>query len=266
MSKWLGWMLGLLFAVEAAAACPRIVSQAPYITDSLRWLGLESCVVGVSRYDTLERPRTGGVLDPDTVAIAALEPTLLLNADWIEKDVWQAAAPRGARAVRMQGFGSMQEIEANLRRLGELAAVPDAEEKAVAFGRDWRRAAQAVHGSGRALVVAGCGGQPYAFGEGTYLRDVFTAAGFRPAGNIKGVHQLSGGKALDDLIGGLQPQWVFLLQSGEPPHHCPTLTPRETTRLVPLDGELFFHPAPVLLKGLARLQAITREHRAGSMP
>lgn len=56
------------------ADCPRIVSQSPYITRVLIWLGLERCIVGVSRYDALDRPKTGGVIDPDADAIALLEP------------------------------------------------------------------------------------------------------------------------------------------------------------------------------------------------
>ncbi len=50
LRRLLGGLLLAVVALPAAAACPRIVSQSPYITRALDWLGLERCIVGVSRY------------------------------------------------------------------------------------------------------------------------------------------------------------------------------------------------------------------------
>ena len=45
--------------------CPRIISQSPYISEMLDYLGMGHCIVGVSRYSKRDLPRTGGILDPD---------------------------------------------------------------------------------------------------------------------------------------------------------------------------------------------------------
>ncbi|MCL2162776.1 MAG: hypothetical protein FWH56_13115, partial [Betaproteobacteria bacterium] len=78
----------LAFSAQAADSspngaqppCPRIVSQSPYLTLALKWLERGDCIVGVSRYDREypALPRTGGVLDPDQAAIAAVRPDLIV--------------------------------------------------------------------------------------------------------------------------------------------------------------------------------------------
>lgn len=73
--KRLLWVL-LLRSAPTWADCPRIV--------------------GVSRYDTLPLPPTGGALDPD-------------------------AAPPGAKALRLHGFQRMAQVEENLRLVGMAA-------------------------------------------------------------------------------------------------------------------------------------------------
>src|SRR3989338_1198240 len=119
-------LVWLLSSVTPAAAenCPRIISQSPYITHSLEWLGLKDCIVGVSRYDTLDRPRTGGVTDPDKAAIAALKPDLMLTSDWTSEKTWTDATPPCARAIRLYGFRSMREVEDNLHTIAEAAGRP----------------------------------------------------------------------------------------------------------------------------------------------
>jgi iron complex transport system substrate-binding protein len=80
-----------------AADCPRIVSQSPYITRALEWLGLAPCIVGVSRYDRRkELPSTGGVIDPDARGMAEVEAKLAdidARVDRFATD-WRAAAAR----------------------------------------------------------------------------------------------------------------------------------------------------------------------------
>ena len=76
MPRWILVVAFMVLPVLSLAGtqtidCPRIVSQSPYLTQSLVWLGRADCIVGVSRYDTLRRPKTGGVMDPDPAAIQA---------------------------------------------------------------------------------------------------------------------------------------------------------------------------------------------------
>ncbi|MFO8023833.1 MAG: hypothetical protein R6U90_01690, partial [Thiohalophilus sp.] len=75
-------LLFLSIPANTTTDCPRIISQSPYITHTLDWLGLKDCIVGASRYDQLEVPETGGVMDPDGEIIASLEPAILFTSDW----------------------------------------------------------------------------------------------------------------------------------------------------------------------------------------
>ncbi len=254
----LALLLLWLFAPAAGAACPRIVSQSPYITHTLDWLGLKDCIVGVSRYDTLDRPRTGGILDPDAAAIAAVKPDLMLTANWIDEEAWRAAAPAGVKAVRLDGFRGMRQVENNLRAIADAAGQPRAVARARTFPVAWREKAKAVHGNGRrALLLSACSGAPYTFGPDTWLYDLFTEAGFTVVETHPRLRHLrveNPVAALDDLIGVLRPEIVFVFERAHA-DQCAAILPRSGVRIVALDGEQFLHPAPVLLKGLDALIA-----------
>ncbi len=247
-----------LLAPAVEAACPRIVSQSPYITHTLDWLGLKDCIVGVSRYDTLDRPRTGGILDPDKDAIAVLKPDLMLTANWIGEEAWQAAAPAGAKALRLDGFRSMRQVEDNLLTIAKASGQPQVEVRARTFPTAWREKAKAVHGNGRrVLLLSACSGAPYTFGPDTWLYDLFTEAGFTVVETHPRLRHLrveNPVAALDDLIGKLRPEFVFVFER-KYSDQCAAILPRTGVRIVALDGEQFLHPAPVLLKGLDTLIA-----------
>lgn len=248
-------LLGMSPVFAATSGCPRIISQSPYITHSLQWLELKQCIVGVSRYDAMDRPRTGGVLDPDVDAIAALKPDVMLTSDWTAEEKWQGAAPQGAQAIRLLGFGSMAEIEANLRRIGDAAGLADADARADAFAQRWREAAARVNGRGRALVVSACGNVPYSFGPGSYIHDLFSAAGFHMVETHERIRHLKAGEpypTLDDLVAAFDPDWLFVLTHRDR-QQCAALKPRQGVGVVGLDGEPFFHPAPTLLDGVEEL-------------
>lgn len=253
-------VLVLLWSMAPAveAACPRIVSQSPYITYTLDWLGLKDCIVGVSRYDTLDRPRTGGILDPDKDAIAVLKPDLMFTANWIDADAWQAAAPTGAKAVRLDGFRSMRQVEENLNTIAKASGQPKAKARAVVFPKAWREKAKAVHGNGRrVLLLSACSGAPYTFGPDTWLHDLFSEAGFTNVETHPRLRHLrveNPVAALDDLIGKLRPAFVIVFER-KYSDQCAAILPRTGVRIIALDGEQFLHPAPVLLDGLDTLAA-----------
>ncbi|HLD13885.1 MAG TPA: ABC transporter substrate-binding protein [Burkholderiales bacterium] len=253
-------LVWLLSSVTPAAAenCPRIISQSPYITHSLEWLGLKDCIVGVSRYDTLDRPRTGGVTDPDKAAIAALKPDLMLTTDWTSEKTWTDATPPGARAIRLYGFRSMREVEDNLHTIAEAAGRPDAGARAKMFATQWRKTAKAVKGNNRrVLLLSACRGSPYTFGTDTWLHDLFTEAGFIDVETHSRLRHLKAENpvaAVDDLVGKLKPDVVFVFERANA-DQCAAILPRADVRIVALEGEKFLHPAPVLLDGLEALIA-----------
>ncbi|HEY0720938.1 MAG TPA: ABC transporter substrate-binding protein [Gammaproteobacteria bacterium] len=264
----LATLLALLFTLFASAAqadaitCPRIVSQSPYITKSLQWLGLEACIVGVSRYDTLERPRTGGVLDPDAGIIAVLEPQLLFTSDWTPAATLAEVTPAQTRSYRLDGFGSMAQVEDNLRLIGHAAQLADTETRVAQFHQQWRAAAHAVHGDGqRVLLLSSCSGTPYSFGRERWLSDLFTEAGFINVESEAKIRHLRPGEevaTINALIEQLQPQLLFIFERTLH-SQCAFIKPKTPLRIISLDGEKFLHPAPVVLEGLAELASKRNE-------
>ncbi len=258
MKKFL-LIITLLFstALPAEPACPRIISQSPYITKTLQWLDLETCIVGVSRYDRLDRPHTGGVLDPDAAIIAALEPELLFTSDWTPAEKLAAITPEGTRSFRLGGFVSMAEIEANLRLIGGEAGIEDTEQRVTAFHRQWTSLAAQVNGNGkRVLLLSACSGMPYSFGQKRWLSDLFTEAGFVNVETADKIRHIKPGEevtTINALINELEPELLFIFERKENVQ-CAFIKPKTPLQIINLDGEKFLHPAPLLLEGLAELQ------------
>lgn len=100
--------------LETKQDCPRIISQSPYISEMLDYLGMEHCIVGVSRYSKRDLPRTGGILDPDADAIDSLMPDLIITSDWSKADVLKSVTPKGAKAIRLKSFNKMAQLEENM--------------------------------------------------------------------------------------------------------------------------------------------------------
>lgn len=255
-------LLLLSLQVQAADACPRIVSQSPYITRALAWLGLERCIVGVSRYDSLDRPRTGGVIDPDIDVIALLEPQLMITSNWTPAAVWQKAAPAGATALRVDGFRGMAGVEAMLRDIGRAAGVVDADARVERFAADWRAAAKTVNGKGRrVLILSACSQSPYSFGRGTTLHELFTAAGLAVVADHDSIRNFHPGKPDGDVSAWIktrQPDYILALKNSRD-EACNAAIAAPGVPILPLDGALFTHPGPALLDGLAQLRDTLKE-------
>ncbi len=253
----------LLLAGSARAAdCPRIVSQSPYITQALDWLGLADCIVGVSRYDPRELPRTGGVIDPDADAIALLDPQLMITSSWTNAEVWQAAAPSGAKALRVDGFRGMVGVEGMLRDIGRAAGVKDIDVRVERFATDWRAAAQRVGGKGRrVLMLSACGEAPYSFGRGTTLHELLAAAGFEVVADHDSIRNFHPGKPGGDVAAWIKerkPDYILALKNRRD-EMCNVAIVMPGIPILPLDGPLFTHPGPVMLKGLEQLQQTMKD-------
>lgn len=252
---------GVPVTATATDNCPRIVSQSPYITKTLQWLGLEECIVGVSRYDTLDRPQTGGVLDPDADLIATLEPELLFTSDWTSPEKLAAVTPEETRSFRLHGFGSMEEIEENLRLIGHEAGVSDIDTKVANFHQQWPKLASEVKGNGKkVLLLSACSGMPYSFGQKRWLSDLFTQAGFVNVETAEKIRHIKPGEevtTINMLINELEPDLLFIFERQQN-KQCAFIKPKTPLRIINLDGDNFLHPAPVILDGLAEL----KQHRS----
>jgi iron complex transport system substrate-binding protein len=251
-------IFALLVAGAAQAACPRIVSQSPYLTAALEWLGQGKCIVGVSRYDKHELPKTGGVMDPDADVLAVLAPDLLVTADWTKAETLAKAVPEGTRTLRLGGFGSIAESEDVLRTLAEASGMRDADAQVRRFRREWQAAAKAVGGKGeKVLVLSACSGSPYAFGGRHYIGDAFAKAGFRVVDGDTRIRHLQEGEEIADiptLVTRFKPDIVFSLSHASSVA-CNAVLGTIKVRIVSLKGENFFHPGPSLPQGYRELAA-----------
>ncbi|MBA3903947.1 MAG: ABC transporter substrate-binding protein [Rhodocyclaceae bacterium] len=245
-----------LASLNASAGCPRIVSQSPYLTIALEWLGRGDCIVGVSRYDRRALPRTGGVIDPDGAAIEKLRPDLIVTSNWSDADTMELVTPPGARMLRLDGFDSVAGSDAVLRQLAEASRAPGGAERIESFRRARRARAESVRGLGqRALILSACSGSPYSFGRRHYVGDAFALAGFDVVETAPKIRHLRDGEEIPNiarLVERLKPAIVFSL-SRETAAYCNAEIGTLPVRIVTLKGENFFHPGPRLLDGLEDL-------------
>ena len=246
LRRLLGGLLLAVVAMPAAAACPRIVSQSPYITHALEWLGRGDCIVGVSRYDTRALPRTGGVKDPDLGAIGALDPGLIVVSRGTDPALLDIFEPE-ARILQVDGFGSMADTEAMLLSLAEATAVPDARARVEGFARAWRAAAAAVRGGGRRVLVISVG-------------DAFAHAGFEVAESAERIRHLRPGEDVPGIVAAIERFQPELLVSLTPANaeSCSAELGLVSVPIVALEGRHFFHPGPAVLTGLAQLAEQTK--------
>lgn len=255
---FLCWVL-LTQSAQAAPDCPRIVSQSPYLTLALEWLGRGHCIVGVSRYDRQRPrlPRTGGVMDPDGAAIAALKPDLIVTSDWTSSATLESVTPPGARALRLDGFGSLTEVETLLATLARESRAPGARQKLRDFSRRWRQLAAQVRGNGRrVLLVSACSGSPYSFGRQHLVGDIFAQAGFTVVETAPRIRHLRPGEEitdLDTLVARTRPD-ILLSFTPQSADHCSMISPDLPARIVGLQGDDFFHPGPGVLKAYAQMR------------
>ena len=251
-------LFGLILLANLAQAvdCPRIVSQSPYISRALDWLGLSECIVGVSRYDSLPRPHTGGVIDPDGRMIEMLDPDLVIFSTWTPAAKAQAATPPGASLLRVEGFRGMAGVEAMLRDIGQAAGVKDIDRRVEQFAADWRAAASLDGRQRRVLILAACSGAPYSFGRGTTLFELFSAAGFVVVADHDNIRNFRPDLPDGDVtawIKARQPDLILALHNSRA-ETCNPDVAKAGVPMLPLAGEHFTHPGPDLLKGLDELR------------
>ncbi len=247
-------------AFAAEQSCPRIISQSPYITHQLEYLGLKNCIVGTSRYDAkLNLPLTGGVMDPDASAIAALTPDLWITSTWTKADVFEKSIPPGTTALRLDSFNNMAQISDNLVQIANAVHSATALSKATQFYTTWHDKLAQVDGKQkRILLLSSCGKQPYAYGKKSWLGDLFTQANFQVVDFDHRVVNLGQDKNETQtlaVIRALQPDLITVFHQTTA-ETCGLLDLPKISQLLVLDGEKFLHPAPTLLQGIDELIAM----------
>lgn len=279
-----GALLALWVPAHAWAApsahCPRIVSQAPYITETLAWLGKADCIVGVSSFDARkDLPQTGGLLDPDYAAIAALHPDLVFLPEHVPPanvrplpSVWQTPPFKNTRVVRVFGFQSVDQIVANVYTIASALGLDDAAARRDTLRRlfDDKFAVLAARrrGNGNVAVLTNCTNDPAIIGSDSFINDALGKAGFQVTPVAKTV--VAGAS---DVVGQLRRYWdenrivaVILLADKLRPNCIRSAEARQIP-IYPVGTDTLYSPSPRLLTDLDTVaKVIDKEAAATATP
>ena len=167
-----------------AAPPQRVISLLPSITESICALGACQRLAGVDRYsnwpDSVRAlPRVGGGQDPDTEAIVALKPDLVLMA------AGSRAAPRlQALGLRVAQLDARTQADARrtLHTLAALLALPDSQ-----AAQAWQSIEEAVDEAARGMPARARGASvffevssgPYAASESSFIGETLQRLGAR---------------------------------------------------------------------------------------
>lgn len=250
-----------LTQIESKQECPRIISQSPYISEMLTYLGMEHCIVGVSRYSKRDLPRTGGILDPDAEAIDSLMPDLFITSSWTKKETLKKVLPKGTKAIRLKSFNKMAQLENNMNSIIKATHWLHATAKVNAFKKAWRSKVKQVQGNNKkVLLLSSCSGNAYSFGPNSRLYDLFTQAGFNVVETKGKIRHVRPGKEIEHitaLLNRYQPDLLFIFEQ-RLKKSCQMMTPKVPVRILSFDGEIFLHPNTKILNGLDLL--ISKKH------
>lgn len=245
----------------AQPECPRIISQSPYISEMITYLGMEQCIVGVSRYSKRDLPRTGGILDPDIAAIDALMPDLIITSDWSKEETLKAATPKGAKAIRLKSFNKMHQLEENMLTIIKATNWQQTTPKVELFKKVWRSKVKQVKGNNKkVLLLSSCSGNAYSFGPNSRLYDLFTQAGFNVVETKEKIRHVREGEEIKHITGLLdhyQPDLLFIFEQ-RLKKQCQMMTPKVPVHILSFDGDVFLHPNTKILTGLDML--INKKH------
>lgn len=237
----------------------RIISQSPYITHLLDFFQMKECIVGASIYDLALSPelsRTGQVLVPDKEAIKKLSPDFVFLSDWTEKKVIADTIPPNSKGFMLHGFQSMKQIENSLYAIGNTLEIEEFQAKVENFSKEWRELAHSIDSQkSKVLLMSACSKDPYSYGRKTFLGDLFVEAGFDVVDRSKQVKVFKSQNELDRFIEKFKPEFIFGFVSYTKGGTCSVLERDQKLSIVYLNGDLFLHPAPVIIEGLKELKS-----------
>ena len=260
------YITGIFYSIPAithaeARECPRIISQSPYISEMLDYLGMGHCIVGVSRYSKRDLPRTGGILDPDANAIDSLMPDLIITSNWTKDEILKKTTPKGTKAIRLKSFNKMSQLEENMNTIIKATNWKQAKYKVKSFAKAWRDKVRQINGNNKkVLLLSSCSGSPYSFGPNSRLHDLFTQAGFNVVESKEKIRHIRPGNEVDNLNGladKYQPDLLVIFEQ-RLKKQCQMITPKVPVRILSVDGNKFLHPNTKILDGLDLL--ISKKH------
>jgi iron complex transport system substrate-binding protein len=169
--------------VRLQAAPRRVVSLAPSMTEIVFLLGMESALVGATRYCNFppaaaRLPKVGGISDPDIERIVAASPDLVLcTNDGNPRDKVEAI-----EAMRIRAFCAAPQdlagIFDTIERTGALLGVPaEGKRQAGLLRRRAERARRPPSGSGPRVLFAVSTSPVIAAGKGTFMDELIRTSG-----------------------------------------------------------------------------------------
>lgn len=187
---------------SGSAAPRRIVSLVPATTEMLFAMGVGSHVIGVSNYDHFppeveKLPRVGGLLDPNTEAILALTPDLVVLYD--TQSQLNERLERAGITVYHYVHKGLPDITETMRSLGvAVGAAPAANAAATTIERQLNSIRARTTAGARPKTLLIFGREP-----GT-LRGINASAGY---GFLHDVLEIAGGT---DVLGDMKRQSAML--------------------------------------------------------
>lgn len=227
---------------------------------------MKECIVGASVYDkevSKNIPRTGKVFTPDKAAIQKLNPHFIFSSNWTKPSTMADITPSKAKGFILHGFASMQQVENNLYAIGNVLKVENFSSKVERFSKERRELTRSVNAKNKkVLLMSACSKDPYSYGRKTYLGDLFVEAGFDVVDTSEKVKIFKISKEkneLNEFIKNYKPDFIFGFVPYSKASVCSVLETDKKLPIVYLDGDLFLHPAPVIIKGLKELKSKENE-------
>lgn len=177
-------------AAADEATRPRLVSLNPSLSAIVSRLGADDVLVGIDDYSArilpglANRPRVGGLFDPNLEAILALRPDHVLLVAGLEQEAHGKALRRLGLAVDVFENEQFDQVLANIERLGRLVGREAAASERIAAIRETRAAVERAtrdRVKPRTLIVIDRS-PLYLVGGETFLDELLRAVGARNLG------------------------------------------------------------------------------------
>lgn len=256
--------MGVEVIVEKAPE--RIVSTSPSETEILFALGLGDKIVGVSDFDNypqeaLEKPKMGGVSNPNEEAIIAANPDLVIGGISMKEDIAERLRSLGLTLYKTE-TKTVQEVLDSILQIGVITGTQEQAKAIVAAMEEDIRivseAAATVKEADRKKVYIEFA-PGWTVGSGEFMDELITiAGGVNIAADMQGWSQINEEKIIQD-----NPDVIFYaadlvdFDSGKPLEELikersgwSSIKAIQEGRLVPLNEDILSRTGPRLTQGL----------------
>ncbi len=223
-------------------SCPKVISLAPSVTETIEYLGKGKCLIATTVYTKDGRKKIGGIVDPDLEKIVSLKPDFVIATTLTPARIIKAIESAGIRVVVIRA-NTIDDIERNIKIIGTILNVRDLNEKVERFREVFRRRIRKKRGD--VLIVVGCDNLIVA-GRNTYLSQIFERYGFTNIAVKEGWYRIN----LEYLY-KRKPEYIFTFCDLK-------LSFPFRVKVIKLKREKFLHPSPELIDALKELEVVIR--------